>query len=102
MTHRLDAVQIRRLIARTLRVALDGGPAASQLTERWAAAEASEDSWLAAITWDGVGAALGWALAALDLRHVAPPSLDVHTADAHEEAKMQSAQLTGDLERIGA
>jgi hypothetical protein len=38
----------------------------------------------------------------LDLRHVAPPSLDVHTADAHEEAKMQSAQLTGDLERIGA
>jgi hypothetical protein len=102
MAHRLDAVQVRRLIARTLRVALDGGPAASQLTERWAAAEASEDSWLAAITWDGVGAALGWALASLDLRHVAPPSLDVHTADAHEEAKMQAAQLTGDLERIGA
>jgi hypothetical protein len=102
MTHRLDPIQIRRLIARTLRVALDGGPAASQLTDRWAAAEAPENVWLAAITWDGVGAPLGWALAALDLRHVAPPALDVHASDAYEEARMMAAQLTADLLRIGA
>src|SRR6266581_32621 len=100
MTHRLDAVQIRRLLARTLRVALDGGPAAAQLTDRWAGADASEDSWVAAITWDGVGAAVGWALAALDLRSVAPASLEIHATDAYQEARAQSLQLTADLLRI--
>jgi hypothetical protein len=102
MAQRLDPVQIRRLLARTLRVALDGGPPATQLTDRWAAAEASEDSWLAAITWDGVGAAVGWALESLDLRHVAPPALDVHSSDAYDEARVQSVQLAADLMRIGA
>ena len=102
MAHRLDPVQIRRLFARTLRVALDGGPAAAQLTERWATAEASDKSWLAAITWDGVGAALGWALASLELRHIAPPAVDLHTNDAYEEARSEGEQLTADLQRIGA
>jgi hypothetical protein len=93
---------MRRLLARTLRVALDGGPAASQLSDRWAAAEAPEDAWVAAITWDGIGAAVGWALQDLDLRSVAPPALEVHASDAYEEARMQNVQLTADLLRIGA
>jgi hypothetical protein len=98
----LHPVQIRRLLARTLRVALDGGPASAPLVDRWAAAEASDESWLAAVTWDGIGASLGWALAALDLRHVAPPVLDIIAADAYDEAREQSVQLTADLIRIGA
>jgi len=98
---RLNPAQLRRLLARTLRVALDGGPATTQLVDRWAAAEASEPSWLAAITWDGVGAAIGWALDLLDLRHVAPPALEVHATDAYEEARTQSVQLSADLIRIG-
>jgi hypothetical protein len=97
----VNPAQLRRLLARTLRVALDGGPASTPLVDRWAAAEASEASWLAAITWDGVGAAVGWALELLDLRHVAPPALEVHATDAYEEARAQSVQLSADLIRIG-
>lgn len=99
---RLNPAQLRRLLARTLRVALDGGPASSQLVDRWAAAEATEASWLAAIVWDGVGGAVGWALDALDLRQVAPPALDVHASDAYQEARNQCVQLSADLIRIGA
>jgi len=99
---RLTPVQIRRLLGRTLRVALDGGPAATQLVERWAAAEARDDSWLAAITWDGVGAPLGWALETLELRHIAPPTLDIPCADAFGEARTQAIQLTNDLMQLGA
>ncbi len=99
---RLNPVQLRRLLARTLRVALDGGPAAAQLIDRWAAAEAAEDAWVAAITWDGVGAAIGWALASLDLSSVAPQALEVPATDAYEEARTQNVQLTADLMRIGA
>lgn len=98
----LSPTQIRRLLARTLRVALDGGPASSQLVQRWADADAPEKSWLAAITWDGIGAAIGWALESLDLRTVAPPSLELHTTDAANEARAQSVQLSADLMRIGA
>lgn len=101
-TQRLNPVQIRRLLARTLRVALDGGSAATQLNSRWAAADAPEASWVAAITWDGIGAAVGWALAELDLNTVAPPALEVHATDAYDEARTQSVQLTADLMRIGA
>jgi hypothetical protein len=97
----LNSVQIRRLLARTLRVALDGGPAQAQLIERWAQAEARPGAWYAALTWDGVGAALGWALGALDLRGVAPPELDAMAADAYDEARRQCAQQAADLERIG-
>ncbi|OGT96822.1 MAG: hypothetical protein A3I79_07205 [Gemmatimonadetes bacterium RIFCSPLOWO2_02_FULL_71_11] len=102
LSRALNPVQIRRLLARTLRLALDGGPAAAQLVDRWAAAEAPDDSWIAAITWDGIGAAVGWALATLDLRHVAPPALDIVAADAFEEARQQSVQLSADLLRLGA
>ena len=98
----LTPVQIRRLLARTLRVALDGAPAAAQLVDRWAAAEAPDESWIAAITWDGIGAAVGWSLATLDLRHVAPPALDIVAADAFDEARQQSVQLSADLVRLGA
>lgn len=98
----LSPVQIRRLLARTLRTALDGGPASSQLVQRWADAEAGEAAWLAAITWDGVGAAMGWALGTLDLQSVAPPALEVHATDASDEARTQSVQLSADLMRIGA
>ena len=98
---RLNPAQQRRLLARTLRVALDGGPASTHLVDRWAAAEAPEASWLAAITWDGVGAGIGWALDQLDLRQVAPPALEVHATDAYEEARNQSVQLSADLLRIG-
>ena len=99
---RLSPAQQRRLLARTLRVALDGGPASAHLVDRWAAAEASEKSWLAAITWDGIGAGLGWALEMLDLRSVAPPALEVHATDAYEEARAQSVMLSADLIRIGS
>ncbi len=102
MTPPLHPVQIRRLFARTLRVALDGGPASPPLVDRWAAAEASDAAWVAAVTWDGVGASLGWALQALDLRHVAPPVLDIVAADAYAEARDQCVQLSSDLIRIGA
>ena len=102
MSGPLDPVPLRRLMARTLRVALDGGPAASQLVDRWAAADAREDAWLAAITWDGIGAALGWALDALDLRQVAPPTADLLAADAYAEARQQCVQLAADLTRLGA
>jgi hypothetical protein len=98
----LNPVQVRRLLARTLRVALDGGPAHQQLIDRWAAAEAPEDSWIAAVTWDGVGGAMGWALAALELRDVAPPELDLLAADAYNEARTQAVQLSADLAQLGA
>jgi hypothetical protein len=99
---RLDPVQQRRLLARTLRVALDGGPASAPLVDRWADAEASDQSWLAVLTWDGIGAALGWALETLDLKDVAPPFLDVAAADAYDEARTQNVQLSADLQRLGA
>ncbi len=97
----LNPVQLRRLLARTLRIALDGGPAHQQLIERWSQADARPDAWYAALTWDGVGAAVGWALAALDLRGVAPPDLDTLAAEAYEEARRQCVQQVADLERIG-
>jgi hypothetical protein len=99
--NKLNPVQLRRLLARTLRIALDGGPAHQQLIERWSQADARPGSWYAALTWDGVGAAVGWALAALDLRGVAPPDLDTLAADAYEEARRQCGQQAADLERIG-
>jgi len=102
MTYALSPVQTRRLIARTLRVALDGGPVSAQLVDRWADADAPDDAWLAVVTWDGVGASLGWALQELDLRHVAPAEVDVIAADAFDEARQQSLQLSSDLIRIGA
>ena len=98
----LNPVQIRRLLARTLRVALDGGPAHAQLVQRWAQAQASEASWIAALTWDGVGAATGWALQALDLRGVAPPELDAVATDAYEETRQVSLLEADDLTRLGA
>jgi len=97
----LNPVQLRRLLARTLRIALDGGPAHQQLIERWSQAEARPESWYAALTWDGVGAAVGWALSALDLRTVAPPELDDLAAEAYDEARRQCVQQAADLERIG-
>jgi hypothetical protein len=97
----LTPVQTRRLLARTLRVALDGGPAHAQLIERWAHAEASEPSWIAALTWDGVGSAVGWALAALDLRGVAPAELDAFAGEAYQEARQRCVEQVGDLTRIG-
>jgi hypothetical protein len=102
MSRRLDAVQIRRLFARTLRVALDGGEASSPLVDRWAAADAPDEAWLAAITWDGIGAPLGWALETLGLRDVAPHELDAVCADACREAREQNLVLTNDLIRLGA
>lgn len=102
MADGLDPARLRRLLARTLRVALDGGPAAAQLVDRWAAAEASDDAWLAAITWDGIGSSIGWALETLDLRDVAPPALEVHAMDAYRNAREQAVQLASDLMRIGA
>ena len=101
MSATLNPIQLRRLLARTLRIALDGGPAHQQLIERWSQADARPDAWYAALTWDGVGAAVGWALAALDLRGVAPPDLDALAADAYEEARRQCVQQAADLERIG-
>jgi hypothetical protein len=101
MPQSLNPVQVRRLLARTLRVALDGGPAHNQLIERWAHAHASEARWVAALTWDGVGAAVGWALTALDLRGVAPPEMETPAAVAYEEARSQSVQLTAYLGRLG-
>jgi len=101
MKELLSPVAVRRLIARTLRVALDGGPAHHQLIERWAQAQASESRWVTALTWDGVGAALGWALAALDLKGVAPPELDLPASLAYDEACAQCGQLTTHLERLG-
>lgn len=97
----MNPIQVRRLLARTLRVALDGGPAHAQLIERWAQAQASDDRWRAALTWDGVGAAVGWALAALDLRGVAPPELDTLASEAFDDARQQNLQLTADLGRLG-
>ncbi len=97
----LTPVQIRRLLARTLRVALDGGPAHAQLIERWAQAEASDAAWIAALTWDGVGSAIGWALAALDLRGVAPVELDTFATEAFQEARQRCVEQVGDLTRIG-
>ena len=101
MPHSLTPAQLRRLLARTLRVALDGGPAHQQLIERWADAQAPESRWVAALTWDGVGAAVGWALAALDLKGVAPPELETPATVAYEEARAQSGQLCAYLERLG-
>ena len=97
----LTPVQLRRLLARTLRIALDGGPAHNQLIERWSQADARPGAWYAALTWDGIGAAVGWALTALDLRGVAPPDLDDLAAEAYEEARRQNVQQVADLERIG-
>jgi len=101
MPQSLSPVQVRRLLARTLRVALDGGPAHQQLIDRWAQAQASEARWVTALTWDGVGAAVGWALAALDLKGVAPSEVEAPAAVAYEEARAQGVQLTADLERLG-
>jgi hypothetical protein len=101
MPERLSPVQIRRLLARTLRVALDGGPAHAQLITRWAEAHARPESWRAALTWDGIGAAVGWALAALDLKGVAPPELDALSSEAYGEARGLSVEQVGDLARIG-
>ncbi len=97
----LNPVQIRRLLARTLRVALDGGPAHAQLIQRWAQAQAAEASWLAALTWDGVGAATGWALRALDLGGVAPPEVDAAASEAYEEARQIGLVQVADLTRLG-
>lgn len=101
MTAPLSPVQIRRLLARTLTVALGGGPAPAQLLDRWAAAEADDAAWIAALTWDGVGAPLGWALQALELRDVVPPELDALAADAFEDTRRQCVTLTADLVAIG-
>jgi putative nucleotidyltransferase-like protein len=101
MTANLTPVQMRRLLARTLRVALDGGPAHAQLVERWANAHASEASWCAALVWDGAGAAAGWALHALDLANVAPPEVDEAAAEAYDEARRQSVQQVDDVSRVG-
>jgi len=98
----LNPIQVRRLLARTLTVALGGGPAPTQLVDRWASADAPDETWVAALTWDGVGASIGWALAALDLREVAPPDLDTVAATAFEEARDQAVRLTADLTRLGA
>jgi hypothetical protein len=97
----LTPVQIRRLLARTLKIALDGSPANTQLTERWAHAEASDASWNAALTWDGVGSAVGWALAALDLKGVAPAELDTVAGEAYHEARQRCVEQVADLTRIG-
>jgi hypothetical protein len=56
---------------------------------------------MAALTWDGVGAAVGWALAALDLEGVAPPEVETPAAVAYQEAQAQGVQLTTHLERLG-
>ncbi len=101
MPQSLNPVQLRRLLARTLRVALDGGPAHHQLIERWAEAHASEKRWMAALTWDGVGAAVGWALAALDLKGVAPQEVESPATLAYEEARTQAGLLCTCLERLG-
>ena len=97
----LNPVQIRRLLARTLTVALGGGPAPAQLVDRWAHADATDDAWFAALTWDGIGASIGWALDALDLREVAPPEVESLATAAFEEARAQSVRLTADLARLG-
>jgi Uncharacterised nucleotidyltransferase len=102
MSAPLNPVQIRRLLARTLTVALGGGPAPAQLLDRWAHADAREDAWVAALTWDGVGATLGWALDALELRTVAPPEVESLAAPAFEEACAQNVRFAADLARIGA
>ena len=101
MPAHLTPVQMRRLLARTIRVALDGGPAHGQLVERWANAHATETSWRAALLWDGAGAATGWALSALDLGNVAPPEVDAAAAEAYDEARRQSVQQVADLSRVG-
>jgi hypothetical protein len=101
MQSSLSPMAVRRLLARTLRVALDGGPAHAQLIERWAHAQAAEPRWVAALTWDGVGAAMGWALSALDLNGVAPPELESPAALAYAEARAQGTQLSAYLERLG-
>jgi len=102
MSAPLNPVQIRRLLARTLTVALGGGPAPAQLLQRWADADAREDSWIAALTWDGVGATVGWALEALELRAVAPPEVESAAAAAFEDARAQCVRLSADLARLGA
>lgn len=101
MTASLSPLQIRRLLARTLTVALGGGPAPAQLLDRWANADASDASWVAALTWDGIGATTGWALGALDLGAVAPPDVEGLAAAAFEEARAQCVRLTADLARLG-
>jgi hypothetical protein len=101
MPQSLNPVQVRRLLARTLRVALDGGPAHHQLIERWAQAHALEPRWVVALTWDGIGAAVGWALEALDLKGVAPPELETPATLAYEEARGQATQLNAYIERFG-
>ena len=101
MARSLNPVEIRRLLARTLRVGLDGGAPPPQLLDRWGAARAREASWRAALLWDGVGAAVGWALSELDLANLAPPDLETAAAEAYEQARAQSVQQTADLVRIG-
>jgi hypothetical protein len=102
MSTPLNPVQVRRLLARTLNVALAGGPAPAQLLERWGRADASDDSWAAALLWDGIGAPIGWAVEALDLRDVIPPEVDDQSASAYDESKRQSAALRAELADVGA
>ena len=102
MTASLSPVQIRRLLARTMTVALGGGPAPAQLLDRWANADAPDDAWVAALTWDGIGATTGWALAALELSAVAPPDVEGLADAAYAEARAQCVRLTADLSRLGA
>jgi hypothetical protein len=102
MTAALSPVQIRRLLARTMTVALGGGPAPAQLVDRWANADAPDDAWVAALTWDGIGATTGWALAALELSAVAPPDVEGLATAAYEQAREQCVRLTADLARLGA
>ena len=101
MSAPLNPIQIRRLLARTLTVALGGGPAPAQLLHRWADADAPEPAWLAALTWDGIGATVGWALDALELRAVVPPEVDALAAPAFDDARAQCVRLNADLARLG-
>jgi hypothetical protein len=101
MTAALSPVQIRRLLARTMTVALGGGPAPAQLLDRWAKADAPDEAWVAALTWDGIGATTGWALDALELSAVAPPDVEGLAAAAFDEAREQCVRLSADLARLG-
>ncbi|MGD0485448.1 MAG: nucleotidyltransferase family protein, partial [Gemmatimonadales bacterium] len=101
MTASLGPVQIRRLLARTMTVALGGGPAPAQLLHRWANADAPDEAWIAALTWDGIGATTGWALGALELSAVAPPDVEGLAAAAYDQAREQCVRLTADLARLG-
>jgi hypothetical protein len=102
MSALLNPVLVRRLLARTLTVALAGGPAPAQLLERWGLADASDDAWDSALLWDGIGAPIGWAVEALDLRDVIPPEVDDQATSAYDESRRQNAVLRAELADIGA